>query len=624
MTILPKSSSRIQLLPAHEAQKIAAGEVVERPASVVKELIENSLDAGATTLDIRLKNAGKDHIRIIDNGCGMSAEDARLCTLQYATSKIRSVEELHTLATFGFRGEALASIAAIAHLTLITKDENSPEGLRINYKDNQQLESLVAAPLGTDITVDNLFYNVPARKKFLKKSETEWRQITTLVHAIALNHPEVHISVTHDGSQAITCPPSSSRINRMAHLWGTEHAEHMLTFSRNNATKSIAIRGIISNHQFNKFDRGYIFLFVNNRWIKNPSLSKALLKGYMNVLPQGRYPAACIHIDLDPGTVDINVHPRKEEVQFLHPVVIEQMIQAGVQETLEMHLSSQLRRTVSFSETSQSTSRPSFGQPATVISQPLHKRFISLFNDPFPLSEPQEFPSYINQPLMPQSPTTMFADVSVENTALSPEFSLAQSSEQEVSFDIIGYYQKTYILLERSDGLFIIDQHAAHERVLYEQFRSRFTAPVSTTLLFPVAISVTADELSVLLQHPELLASNGIMAEQSGSKQITITATPVCLKDQSLEDIVRNLAAWLLQEKEPSREELHTLINKKLHAQMACKAAVKAGDILTMDQIKQLLKDLYATPHRFTCPHGRPTGWLLSQYEIEKKFKRKI
>jgi len=352
---------KIKKLTAQEARKIAAGEVVERPANIVKELVENSIDSGATTISIWIISAGKKLIRVVDNGCGMSKEDALICFEHHATSKITTIEDLNTLSTFGFRGEALSSISSVSKVTLITQSENDKEGTLVELEDGKIVnQQNVATSQGTDISIKDLFYNVPARLKFLKQDDTEWRQIVNLFCALALSYKEIHFKLFHDDKLVYNCPPSSDLKNKLVQLWDHNFAENMMELdmtdpsttlslrsgrtgqkdthselpasrvaegiSRDKPFEQLSISGLISKNNFFRYNRSQIFFFVNGRWVKNNSLSKSLIKGYLNVLPQDRFPAAFIFISIDPTQIDVNIHPRKEEVQFLYPKKIEQLI----------------------------------------------------------------------------------------------------------------------------------------------------------------------------------------------------------------------------------------------------------------------------------------------------------
>jgi DNA mismatch repair protein MutL len=612
---------RIKQLPAHEAQKIAAGEVVERPANVVKELVENSLDAKASTITISIEDAGKALIRVVDDGCGMGQEDARLCFAHHATSKITTVNDLPTLTTFGFRGEALSSISAVSHVTLITKEESAAQGTQLTLEAGTITTSnSITCNNGTDISISQLFFNVPARKKFLKTRETEQRQIVLLFQAFCFDYLDVHFKLIVDGTQLFNCPATFSLQERVAQIWDHTVAGQMVSLTPVQNSKDIGLHGIVSNHTYGRYDRSGIFFFVNKRWVKNASLSKALLKGYMNVLQPDRFPSGCIFITLDPAVVDINIHPRKEEVQFLNPKVIEQLIQQSVKTTLENHLSATLNKKV------QIESPASFGsfQSARKIATEHYSNHVE-----------HHYPAlrYVNNFTSVINPVS---NKPAEINALAPEPVLAQQSVMEHAFNeaplphakdvyhILGQFKKTYILIEQEDGLCIVDQHAAHERVLYELFSKRFDAVASTKLLFPQIISLSVSELEQLACLLTLFKNHHIEIEQFGENQIIILSIPTYLKDVPLEPLIKEALSWLSESHELDESTFKKKMTEKLHAQMACKAAVKAGDVLTNAQMHQLLDDLCQTENRLTCPHGRPTGWDISLYEIEKKFKRKV
>lgn len=592
--------AKIKVLPLHEAQKIAAGEVVERPANVIKELIENALDAGATQITVSLENGGSDFISIVDNGCGMSNEDARLCIEQFATSKISSVEELATIGTFGFRGEALASIAAVSKLTLITREASSIEGLQLEIEQGKILqESITSCNTGTTIIVRDLFYNVPARKKFLKKRDSEWRQIIQFVQAFCFDYLSVHFKVFHDQKLTLNCPPAESLMARASQLFDKRIADSLLVIEQQ---KDSPIHGIISNAHYYRYDRLAQFFFVNKRWVKNHTLSRALLKGYAHVLPTDRHPAACIFIEVDPITIDVNIHPRKEEVQFLHPRIIENQIQQAVQQTLEKKLSASLR----------AHNTP---PPALKFEQEKPMRFVAAS-----LMGPQT-PLGIMPPTIRSIPESRELIQELPAVVETNE-NLVIEEQRAEQFTIIGHYKKTYILLEREDGIYLVDQHAAHERILYEQFTQRFGAIESVPLMFPQIIHVEAHDLALLSSTFDLLAQHGIVLEIFGEHQLVVQSIPVHAKNISMAELIKTITGWLLEYQRIEHDQLRSLINEKLHAQMACKAAIKAGDTLTTEHMHQLLKQLQSCKKRFTCPHGRPTGWLLSLNEIEKQFKR--
>ena len=603
---------KIKQLPPHEAQKIAAGEVVERPTNLIKELIENALDAGADKISIWVEQAGKQRIRIVDNGCGMSAQDARICFYPHATSKITSIHDLSSISSFGFRGEALASITAVAKVTLITKEADTDQGIKLTIANHAiTSEEPIGCNTGTDICVDDLFYNVPARKKFLKKDETEWRHITQLFQALSLAHRTVHFTLYRQNSVAYNCPPTDSIKERIAQLWSSNLYNHTVQVEAKHEPGSLTLTGAITDHQYTRFDRNAIFLFVNNRWVKNYQLSRALLKGYMNVLPGGKFPAAALFLTVPTESVDVNIHPRKEEVQLLHPVRVSRFVQETIKKSLENNLSVQLNQSVKLA-TPQAQYNSPFAAPTA--SQILSESFSHDFSLPAPFGPT---PSQ----RAPQAAKSIAGPVFAQQAVVSAD--AGDAGRQSFNGTIIGHAHKTYILIQQADGIYFVDQHAAHERILYEIFRNRFDEVAQVQLAFPQTIQMTESELDALTGHLELFTSNGIALERFGPTQLIVKATPVHIKDINLQELVVQVSSWIESDSTHQSDDVTKQLNERLHAQMACKAAIKAGDSLTHEQMRQLLTDLSQTDNRFTCPHGRPTGWLLGLYEIEKKFKRK-
>lgn len=639
--------AKIKQLSSHEAQKIAAGEVVERPANIVKELVENSIDAGATRISIYIEDAGKQLIRIVDNGCGMDKTDAQICFDRHATSKITHVDELESINTFGFRGEALASIASVSQITLITKEEDNLEGVHITIDANTITNiAPTACTTGTDISVKNLFYNVPARKKFLKTTATEWRAIQLLFNAFCFDYPHIHFSLYTENKQVHNCPSTQTLENRSAQLWEAQLHKHLLTI--NSSDSLCTIDGIISDHQHYRYDRSSIYFFVNKRWIKNQQLASALIKGYANVIPEGRCPIAIINITIASHEVDINIHPRKEEVKFLHPRRIEQALQQAVKKALELNVSQHIHKNVTFKPAPPFDKLRGNGEMEKGFFTPQPNNFTPFnFNSFFSQQEtiPSVHPdtssgSVVNTPLSSISVRPELVEkyeLSYNDNPFSLEDSLEvqqpltllDNTPEKLStpaehYRLIGQYNKTYLLIEKEDGLFLIDQHAAHERILYELFANRFNEVATTHLMFPQIITLSEHDITLITPHLEILTTNGILIEQCASNQLIVQALPMHLKEQSLSDLIKEMTGWIIENKAIEPEELKKTINKKLQAQMACKAAVKAGDELTHEKMHQLLVDLQKTANRFSCPHGRPTGWLLSLNEIEKKFKRKL
>lgn len=600
---------RIKQLPIHEAQKIAAGEVVDRPANVVKELIENAIDAQTTQITIYIEGSGKKLIRVVDNGCGMSTEDAHLCFNHHATSKITNINDLNSLTTFGFRGEALSSIASVSKAILSTQEIGTNSGIMFTLEQGIiREEQSISRPTGTDIAVHNLFYNVPARKKFLKAHETEWRHIVQLFYAFCLAYHSIHFMLYADGKQLYNCPPVNAIMDRVAQLWDHHLVQSLLELeSIPKEENEVSISGVISNHSYSRFDRSMIFLFVNHRWIKNYHLSRALLRGYENVLQPGHFPVALIFISVDSKCVDINIHPRKEEIKFLHPRIIETSLQKSIKQRLQAYLSEHLQKDSLKSDPAHRAAVPYNYKPiqsTSLLSFDFNK---SVFR------ETREIEARENSAEKEEEIQACIQQNKKTGHAIS---------KQEEEYAIIGQLHKTYILLEQKDGLFMIDQHAAHERILYEQFSKRFEEIMTIKLLFPQVIKLSTDDLSIIIPYLPRFTEKGIDIELFGNDQLIVHATPVHLKNVSLDDLVKQTVSWIIEYQHLEEQELHKTLNEKMYTKMACSAAVKAGDELNMQQMQQLIYDLENTDNRLTCPHGRPTGWLLPLSEIRKRFKR--
>lgn len=604
--------NKIKKLPPHEAQKIAAGEVVERPANVLKEILENAIDAQSSKIIIHLKDGGKKLIRVIDNGCGMSPEDAKLCFEQHATSKISHVEELSSINTFGFRGEALASIAAVSKITLITKEADAELGTKITIAAGASVsDEIVHANTGTDITIEDLFYNLPARKKFLKTDETEWHQAQQLFFAFCLAYTQIDFRLYHQEKLLYSCPAAQNIKQRASQLFDQKLSQHIVPI--HFAHKKIEISGLISNHQYERYDRNMIYIFINRRWVKDSALVHALIKGYKQVLPPSRYPAGCLLITIDPLEVDINIHPRKEEVQFLHPRLVQQTITTAVTQALEQQLSHQLQKTITFKPTTETDNLASSVYKPTAGSNASFKPFNF---DAFFKQAPQDF---VDKPVVKEQATPIQPQEQSIETPMMNHF-IDEMVQEE--YRLIGQYNNTYMLLEQKDGLFMIDQHAAHERILYEELIAQHGKMPTIQLMFPLMIELSAEELAMVIHHKDLFSHYGIELEQFGNSTLKVRATPIQLKHVAIDEVIKQAITYIHEYKNLNESSFDQTLQKRLYADMACKAAVKAGDTLSEQQMSELIKKLNKSANRFSCPHGRPTNWLLHLDEIKKKFKR--
>ena len=614
---------KIKKLPLHEIQKIAAGEVVERPANVVKELIENSLDAGAMRITIVIEEGGKNLIRVIDNGCGMTPDDARMSIVHHATSKITGISDLESSTTYGFRGEALSAIISVSHCTITTKETSSLEGTRLTLHDGSILrEEIVACQPGTDIIVKNLFYNVPARRKFLKTTATEWRALLTLVQAYCLAYPSCHITLQHDDTIILNCVPTDSPKTRFDQLFTLSTTPTILTCSFGNTSTSASLSGLISDPQYTRYDRSMFFLFVNKRWIKNTKLGHAIMQGYGKVLPPGKFPIACIFIEIDQHSIDINIHPRKEEVQFLHPHKIEHALKTMIADRLNEYRSDQLGppSKATYPQSHRSAALPTFSN--AYETSPIDPGYQSLQTVKNFTVDTKDFIDIIEKKLVARQETTSAFDTS--RTAQA-QVDATNDEQQPIMYNyhLIGQLHATYILLETDQGLVIIDQHAAHERILYEQFIERFTNIPRIALIFPHIMTVSQRDRSILLQYIDLFTQHGIIMDQKGEHQFVISELPVHAKEYNIEEFIHAIIGWIHELNNMDGSTFFKNIHERIRTQMACKAAIKAGDTLSIAQMHELITHLNITNNRLTCPHGRPTSWLLALSDIERTFKRK-
>lgn len=615
--------AKIVILSAHEANKIAAGEVVERPAHMLKELLENALDADATAISVYVEQGGKSLLRVVDNGMGMDEGDARLCFEKHATSKISCIEDLSTVTSFGFRGEALASIAAVARVTLKSRERDAQSGVEVEVEHGIVHSCKeISMNIGTDIAVRDLFYAIPARKKFLKADASEWRHIQQVMQAFCLAYCSVHFVVYVDGRQLINVPRAENLLMRWKQLWPEQRHEAMIPIE-SMVKGAISVAGLISHYQETTYDRSGIFFFVNNRLVKNIQLHRALMRGYDGLLPVGKFCRASIHITCPIDMVDSNIHPRKEEVKFVNPRIVEQLISTQVKQALE-------QRRVSVGGAMALSSM----NPAAIFmrdSDPgfMHENVMSLSTvQTYKQSEPfkdvrHPIPSFARDEFQQKQPSLQ-TTVIRQSMVVPEKTDLHVVPESTTTLYIpLAQYHKTYIVCQHPDGLFLVDQHAAHERILYQKFASRFADLPTITLVAPQIITLRSEDMELIVQYLPFLIASGIGIEQCGDTQLLVRSTPVCMKGESFDDLVKQLIGWVVEYEHIEKDELEWLLHDNIRAMMACKAAVKAGDVLTQEQMRLLVRDLEHTDNKNSCPHGRPTGWLIPLYEIEKKFKRK-
>lgn len=590
--------TRIHLLEEHTVNRIAAGEVVERPASVVKELVENSIDAGAHTIIVEVEQGGKRLIRVTDDGEGMSPADALLSIQRHATSKIRDAEDLQSIVTLGFRGEALPSIAAVSRFELLTKRADLDTGMRLVVENGQVVEAEeCAARNGTTVTVRDLFYNTPARLKFLKSVATELSHITELMTRFALAFPEISFRLLHNGQEIFVSQGSTDPRHALLAVFGRDVARELRSIDF--AQGSLRITGYVSPPHLTRPTRAMQSFFVNRRLVRHRVLSKALDDAYRTLTPEGRHPVAAIFLQVPPYNVDVNVHPTKAEVKFSHEGEVYHAVLTAIRQALLQQgmMPSALPGLQSGLDIAQPAARPSTGQP---IWQP----------SPMP---PQEV---LHAELLRRAGIELSQATSVEVQPAARPY-----AEMLEGFQVLGQLDRTYIIASSLRGLLIIDQHVAHERVLYEKLtvlRQRQPVPVQH-LLTPLVFHLDRRAATLLGEHLQEIQNMGFLLEPFGSDSVVLRGVPAWLGQRNVEALVRDL---LDEISELGVQRRLPLTDETLVATTACKMAVKAGDALSHAEMTHLLQELAETENPYLCPHGRPVVLVLSIEELERRFKR--
>lgn len=606
---------KILQLPDHLANKIAAGEVVERPASVVKELVENSIDAGSTWIKVEVSEAGLEQIKITDNGEGMSAEDCERAFLRHATSKIKYESDLFRIETLGFRGEALASIASVSRLT-IKSSQGNEAGLYMTLEGGQVTDKQKSdARQGTEILVEDLFYNTPARLKYMKTIHTELGHITDLLNRLALANPQIRIEATHNGKELFKTAGTGDVLQVISQVYGMNVARKMLPVS--HKTLDFEIEGYISKPEITRATRSYISTIINGRYIRSIALTKAISRAYHTLLPIHRLPIVVLSIKMDPILVDVNVHPTKLEVRFskerelFHS--IEEMIREKFRETT---LIPEVQQKVERQEKSVQHSLdfqevPSSNQNLRQTSdyQAVHER------EPITVSSDNEKkvekPEENNIP----APNKM---TSLSNEA--DEEPIVEKTERIPPLYPIGQLQGTYILAQNENGLYMIDQHAAQERIKYEVFKEKLGKPVKHVqeLLLPITFEFSQQEAIFIDQFKDELEKVGIFLESFGQQTYIVRSYPTWFPKDFEEEVIREMIEQIMEDGQVNLEQ----IREDAAILMACKRSIKANHYLNEEDMSHLLNDLRQTTDPFTCPHGRPIIVHFSTYELEKMFKR--
>src|SRR2546426_302127 len=601
--------SRIRLLPEIVASQVAAGEVVERPASVVKELVENSIDAGAGKIDVLIRRGGISLMRVIDDGCGMDRDDSLLSLERHATSKIRSVSDLEAISTLGFRGEALPSIASVSRFRLTTREPDAVAGTEIvvNGGKIDIVRDGGEAP-GTQVEVRSLFYNIPARRKFLRAENTESRNIEHQLHLQAIGHAKVAFTFARDDRVIFQLPATATLTDRIRDLYGSELLEKLLPLNGMGSSQ-IRISGLIGQAGLSRQTRAQQLVFVNGRAIESPLITTAVREGYHTALMKGQYPVTFLFLELDPAVVDVNVHPAKREVRFRDPAGVREAIVRSVQQTLQVGRAAwqkKFRAPASF---------PATGPGKAVTDLRLRSEV------PAPEELPRELPH-----LGPSEAGLAVAGIGDPGRAVkaeqAPSPAPVKRDGNQQEFQIIGVLSKLYVLMENADGLVLVDQHAAHERILFEELRRRMEEQGVPTqkLLLPQTFDVPPRDADWIERNISILQKMGIGIESFGPGTFKIDSLPGFLNVSDPAQFMRKVVDDL---KSAGNSTSPMRLGEEMIATTVCRHAVKANDPLRFPEIEKLIRDLLDCDLPYCCPHGRPTMIQISLAELEKKFGRK-
>lgn len=634
--------ARINVLPKEIYQLIAAGEVVERPSSVVKEMIENSLDAGAKNITLEIKNGGSTYIRITDDGCGIERDDVRKVFISHATSKISKKDDLNSIATLGFRGEAMASISAVSKVELLTKSENEEIGTRYEIAGGEELEfDDAGCPNGTTIVVRDIFFNTPARMKFLKKDVTEGNQVAGIVDRMAISHPEISFRFIRDGKQVLITSGNGDLKSTVYSVLGKEMSDSLM--SVDYSFNDMRITGFVSKPTASRKSRAGQYFYINNRIVKSKTAMAALEQAYKNTIMVGRFPACVLNIELNPAQVDVNVHPAKTEVRFANEKPIFDLVYYAVKTAIE---NDRTVKEVEFKD------NPIYRQESKNVYQNNdNKSFQAKFDFFKKKDEPPSQQVIKTKPredfwqVEASKPEYKIArdekskarvDINIEyeepeeiSTAKSKDAPKERDIEKVVitdekdnenvipNFKLIGEAFKTYLIVEIENELYFIDKHAAHERMNFERFKAQATVETQM-LLAPVVVNLTKDEFIAISENVELIKKCGFELEEFGESQIIVRAIPSLVDGDSVKDLMLEIAQKLLEHK---TDILPDKIDWIYHS-ASCRGAVKAGDYTSRQEQEMFVKKLLSMPNIRFCPHGRPVFIKMSKYDIEKQFGR--
>jgi len=589
--------NKISLLPENLVNKIAAGEVIERPASVVKELVENSIDAGSSKIEISFEGDGTRLIKIVDNGCGMSRDDALLCLERHATSKIKELYDIGHIETLGFRGEAISSIAAVSKLELVSKEMGSGEsGVQVLVNGGKICAVKdIGVPIGTKVGIKNLFFNTPARKKFLKTQPTEARHIIEFVQLISLSYPHIHFKLIVDNKIVLDAPKTSQIEQRVKALYGGTIAGELIPFSLKG--EDFSLHGLLSKPSFTRGNRKYQHIFVNRRVVQNRGIFYGIKQGYDRLIPAGRFPVAIVFVDIEPSLVDVNIHPTKKEVKFVSERQISDSLSKIIQKTLSKK---NVIPSMLLSEEKDFRDNMKYGGSKAV--------------------DGNELAYSLDKISGAQEKECIFSEIKDNDYAVVPE-TLKIKLEKSKYKRVIGQLSKSYILIENNEGLLILDQHAAHERVLFEKVKEKYLKDEvpSQKLLFPYTLELSAKDVSLLLNNLEILRKIGFELSQFAQDAVIIENIPAFTLNLDISSLIIDIISDIQEER--YNRSLKQEVEQKI-IRRCCRKAVMAHDYMSKEEMERLLEDIFVFNIPFSCPHGRPIAVQITLGEMEKKFKR--
>ncbi len=630
----------IHVLDAVTASQIAAGEVVERPVNAVKELVENAIDAGAREIETEIAEGGVAYLRVTDDGCGMSPEDAKLSIVRHATSKIQTADNIYHISSLGFRGEALASIASISRMTITTRTKDSEEGTAVRVEGGEVKSVAPAgAPTGTTVEAADLFYNVPARKKFLKSERTESSRINQMLGKMAMANPGIAFRLINNGRTVLETPGNGRLVDTLSALYGLETAGEMLDVREE--TEDILLEGMISKPSFLKSSRQQQTIIVNQRVVENSTISKAVDNAYHSLLPKNGFPVFILHLTVPSESVDVNVHPQKREIKFedeqsifrlvYHAVlgtltsqhapehIAAAMVHASGKEALPEETVQTVQKTLPVEDTAPVHR---WGEPAASYAENRSFGGMSQSAARPPMAEkPSAEPREDYKPVLKKE--TLLSDQSVFEAARKEEPAPAlfeEKPEGPAKEPVIplGQVADCFIVCQHGKDLYLIDQHAAHERVRYDRLAERAEGIPVQELLIPYLIHTEPADAELLLSREAELRRLGITIEQAGPDVIRVTGAPEDLSESDMERVIRDILIAFHEKDVPSPETMR----HRMMAYAACRGAIKAGDPLNIRQMRELIHDLFQTARPFVCPHGRPTIVRFTPEEMGRLFHR--